>query len=164
MVDFSNESSKCVDVLIGVAYYYSCILGESKRGKDNDPIAVNSHFDWIICGHYENSIVSTNLNSVHIFRANTEDLNDYDFKKLFNSENHGANDVIDDVYFSFKNKLNFNGNRYETKLPFKEHSDIMPNNYHQAQCRLKGLKRSFDKNRILLAENNDIIKEYMTKK
>ena len=147
LADFSNESSKCLDILTGVAYYYSCILGESKRGKDSDRTAVSYHFGWIICGHYENSIVSTNLNSVHMFRANTEDLNDYDFKKenifndfkkLFNLENHGANDVIDDVYFSFKNKLNFNGNRYETKLPFKEHSDIMPDNYHLAQCRLKG--------------------------
>ena len=47
-----------------------------------------------------------------MLRANTEVLNDYDFKqenifnefkKLFNSENHGSNGVIDDVYFSFKN-------------------------------------------------------------
>ena len=36
------------------------------KGKDSDPIAVNSHFGWIICGDYENSIVSTNLNSVHM--------------------------------------------------------------------------------------------------
>ena len=57
--------------------------------------------------------------------ANTEVLNDYnfkkenifnDFKKLFNLENHGANDVIDDVYFSFKNELKFTGNRYETNF------------------------------------------------
>ena len=73
-----------------------------------------------------------------MLRANTEVLNDYDFKqknifihfkKLFNLENHGSNDVIDDVYFSFKNELKFNGNRYETNLPFKEHSDILPDNY-----------------------------------
>ena len=82
------------------------------RGKDSDPIAINSHFGWIICGQYENSIVSSDLNSLHMLRANTEVLNDYDFKqenifnefkKLFNSENHGSNGVIDDVYFSFKN-------------------------------------------------------------
>ena len=62
--------------------------------------------------------------------TNTEVLNDYnfkketifnDFKKLFNLENHGANDVIHGVCFSFKNELKFNGNRYETKLPVKEH-------------------------------------------
>ena len=56
-----------------VDYYYSCsILGETKRVKDSDPIAVNSYLGWIICGHYENSVVSANLNSVHMLRANTE--------------------------------------------------------------------------------------------
>ena len=78
--------------------------------KDSDPSAVNSYLGWIICGHYENSVVSTNLNSVHMLRANTEVWNNYDFKqenifndfkKLFNSENHGSNEIIGDVYFSF---------------------------------------------------------------
>ena len=56
-----------------VDYYYSCsILGETKRVKDSDPIAVNSYLGWVICGHYENSVVSTNLNSVHMLPANTE--------------------------------------------------------------------------------------------
>ena len=162
LADFSNHSNKCIDVLISVDYYCSCILSETKRGEDSDSIAVNSYFGWIICGHYENSIVSTKLNRVLMLRANTEVLNDYnfkqknifnDFKKLFNSENHGSNDVIDDVYFSLKNELKFNGNRYETNLPFKEHPEILPDSYQLTQCRLKRLKRSLDKNKILLAEN-----------
>ena len=36
------------------------------KGKGSNLIAVNSHFGWIICGDYENYIVSTNLNSVHM--------------------------------------------------------------------------------------------------
>ena len=115
LADFSNESKKCIDVLTGVDYYYWCILAETKWGKDSEPIVVNSHFGWIICGHYENCIVSANLNRVHMLQANTEVLNDYDFKqenifnsfkRLFISDNHGSNGVIDDVYFSFKNELN----------------------------------------------------------
>ena len=39
----------------------SCILGETKSGKDSEPFAVNSYFNWIIAGYYENSIVSTPL-------------------------------------------------------------------------------------------------------
>ena len=82
-------------------------------------------------------------------------------KKLFNLENHGSNDVIDDVYLSFKNELKFNGNRYETKLPFKEHLEILPDNYQLTQCCLKRLKRSLNKNKILLAGYNNIIREYI---
>ena len=107
-----------------------------------------------------------------MLRANTEVLNDYDFKqenifndfkKPFDPENHGSNGVIDYVYFSFKKELEFNGNRYETKISFKEHSEILPDDYQLTQCCLKGLKRSLDKNKILSAEYNNIniIKEYI---
>ena len=57
LADFSSESNKCIDFGL-LLNYYSCILGETKVVKDIEPFAVNSHFDWIICGHYENYIVS----------------------------------------------------------------------------------------------------------
>ena len=33
LTDFLNESNNCIDVLIGIDYYYSCILGETKRER-----------------------------------------------------------------------------------------------------------------------------------
>ena len=39
--------------------------------------------------------------------------------------------------------------------------EILPDNYQLTQCRLKRLKRSLDKNKILLAEYNNIIREYI---
>ena len=46
----SPGTTKCIDVLIGVDFYYCCITGEVKRGKDFEPIAINSCFGWILCG------------------------------------------------------------------------------------------------------------------
>ena len=52
---------------MGVHYYYSCFTGEVKRGKDYEPLAINSCFGWIVCGYYEQPSVSTNfVNSIHI--------------------------------------------------------------------------------------------------
>ena len=53
LADSSPDTTKCIDVLIGVDYYYSCITGEVKRGKDYKPIAINSCFSWIVCDYYE---------------------------------------------------------------------------------------------------------------
>ena len=93
LADSSPETTKCIDVLMGVDYYYSCITGEVKRGKDYEPLAV--------CGYYEQP-------SEHMLRTNTELLskleeiksknafND-DLKKLFHAENY-EEEINDDVY------------------------------------------------------------------
>ena len=75
LADSSRETTKCIDVLMGVHYYYSCIPGEVKRRKDYEPLAINSFFGWI-AGYYEQPSVSTNFaNSAHMLRTNTELLN-----------------------------------------------------------------------------------------
>ena len=67
LADSSPETTKCIDVLKGVDYHYSCITGEVKRRKHYEPLAINSCFGWIVCGYYEQPSVSTNfLNSVHM--------------------------------------------------------------------------------------------------
>ena len=92
-----------------VDYYYSCITGEVKTGKDYEPIAINSCFGWIVCGYYEQPYVSTNfVNSAHMLRTNTELLNKFeeiksentfndDLKKLFHAENY-VEEINDDVF------------------------------------------------------------------
>ena len=94
----SPETTKCIDVLMDVDYYYSCITGEVKRGKDYEPIAINSCFGWIVCGCYEQPYVSTNFVN-HMLRTNNELLKNFeeikskntfndDLKKLFHTENY----------------------------------------------------------------------------
>ena len=69
MAHSSPETTKYIDVLVGVDYY-SCITGEVKRGKDYEPLAINSCFGWIVCGYHEQPSVSTNfVNSAHMLRT-----------------------------------------------------------------------------------------------
>ena len=59
LADSSPETTEYVDVSMGVDYYYSCITGVVKRGKNYEPLATNLCFGWIVCGYYEQPSVST---------------------------------------------------------------------------------------------------------
>ena len=100
LADSSPETTKCIDVLMGVDYY-SCITGEVKRGEDYEPLPITSHCGWIVCGYYNKQpSVSTNfVNSAHMLCTNTELLNKFveiklentfndDLKKHFHAENY----------------------------------------------------------------------------
>ena len=93
-----------------------------------------------------------------MLRTNTELLNKFeeiksentfndDLKKLFHAENY-AEEINDDVYLSFKKNLRFDNTkeRYETRLPFKDYSEILPDNYNLAKHRLSSLKNRLSKN------------------
>ena len=92
LADSSRETTKCIDVLMGVDYYYSCITAEVKRGKDYEPLPITSCCGWIVCGYYnKQTSVSTNfVNSAHMLCTNTELLNTFndDLKKHFHAENY----------------------------------------------------------------------------
>ena len=101
LADSSPETTKCIDVLMGVDYYYSCITAEVKRGKDYEPLPITSCCGWIVCGYYnKQTSVSTNfVNSAHMLCTNTELLNKFveiklentfndDLKKHFHAENY----------------------------------------------------------------------------
>ena len=99
LADSSTETTKCIDVLMGLDYYYSCITGEVKRGKDYEPLPITSCCGWIVCGYYNKPSVSANfVNSAHMLCTNTELLNKFveiklentfndDLKKHFHAEN-----------------------------------------------------------------------------
>ena len=71
-------------MLIGLDYYYAFITGESIPGKKTEPITLKSIFDWIFCGFFKNpDEINTNLNITHIYRVNTNILENYKGDKCF---------------------------------------------------------------------------------
>ena len=55
----------------------------------------------------------------------------------------------------------FENNRYCLTLPFKNHSEVLPDNFNVARSRLISLKRKLNSNPTLLHEYNQIIKNYL---
>ena len=78
LADCSKNSVKKVDMLIDLDNYYTFIISENIRGKQSQPIALKSIFDWIICGYFKNpDEVNTNLNITHMYLVNTDVLENY---------------------------------------------------------------------------------------
>ena len=67
LADTSKDKNKEIDILIGADYYYRFIYG-----KQNEPIALESVFGWILTGYYKCLSSSSNFISPHLLRFNTE--------------------------------------------------------------------------------------------
>ena len=67
-------NSKDFNVLIG--NYFSFITGEIKRGNNGEPLAINTHCGWIVCGkipsdEHDNTITIHTQVQIHVLRADT---------------------------------------------------------------------------------------------
>ena len=81
-----------------------------------------------------NRLDCTNTELLNKFEEiKTENVFNNDLKKLFNTENY-EEEINDDVYLSFKRNLHFDNKkgRYEIRLPFKDYSEILPDNNNLA--------------------------------
>ena len=125
-------------MLIGLDYYYTFITGESIRGKQSEPIALKSTFGWIICRYFKNpDKVNTNLNITHMYRVNTNVLENYkdDTEMFQNILSNKCTEVEEchktDVLNDFEKLLGFDeGNRrYKVKLLFNAEYDFLPDNF-----------------------------------
>ena len=56
----------------------------------------------------------------------------------------------------------FNGSGYEVKLPFRPHTDFIPDNYVVAEKRLTSLREQLTKDSNLLFEYDRIISDYLS--
>ena len=65
------------------------------------------------------------------------------------------------VFTEFRKCLAFENNRYCVNLPFKNHSEVLPDNFNAARSRLISLKRKLNSNPTLLHEYDQIIKDYL---
>ena len=69
-------------------------------------------------------------------------------------------DTENDCVKTFKEKLIFNGSRYEVKLLFRPHTGFIPDNYVVVEKRLTLLREQLTKDSHLLFEYVQIINDY----
>ena len=71
-------------------------------------------------------------------------------------------DTESDCVKTFKENLIFNGSGYEVKLPFRPHTDFIPDNYVVAEKRLTSLREQLTKDSNWLSEYDRIISDYLS--
>ena len=141
----SNETYVKVDILIGLDYYYNFMTGNIIKGKTNELIALESTLGWIISGPYSciNSTNVYNVNSHFLFtppsnsRYNVfENETDHKLSTIWDIESVGVNTKELEIYQNFENDVEFTGERYSVKLPFKPMTELVPDNFVTSKKRL----------------------------
>ena len=105
------------------------MTGNMIRGKPNEPIALEWAFGWIISDFYS-SISSTNVYIISNRRYNVfENKTDHKLPTIWDIESVGVNSKELEIYQNFENDLEFTGERYSVKLPFKSMTELVPGNF-----------------------------------
>ena len=109
----------------------------------------------------------------HMYYVEDHFINDYKEKKcvyqdelkgqltrFWETESVSLNDCVEDdkLMKRFNDELIFNGARYCVKPPFREHHEILPDNFQNSKARLVQLLNKL--NPDLLANYDEIIKIY----
>uniref|UniRef100_A0A5S6QJA6 DUF1758 domain-containing protein n=1 Tax=Trichuris muris TaxID=70415 RepID=A0A5S6QJA6_TRIMR len=127
-----------VDVLIGLDHYYEFVGPEHRRGRKNEPIAIQSVFGWIVCGKMHNA----NNHAAVLLHVAVEEPVDTLLKKFWQLDAIGVAENVDssgssaELINNFEKSVSFNGERYSVKLPWKVTADL-PNNFEYARKRLE---------------------------
>ena len=70
LADPFDGDCKKIDILIGLDLHFKFMTGNIHRGNENESMALESCFGWVVCGYYE-SPFSTTTNSFTNLRLNT---------------------------------------------------------------------------------------------
>ena len=157
-----------IDLVIGVDQYWSFFGNTLIRNEHGGPIAMGSKLGFVLSSPVlspENCTSSTNLLvSTHSMKIQSEFINENVklsemVDKFWNLESLGISPTEASIYETFTADIKFQDQRYQVKLPFKEHHDDLKDHYNIAKARLKGQFHKFKNNKKLLLECDTIFKE-----
>ena len=168
LADFGGDGSgeSMVGILVGVDLYHSFISGKIVKGLYG-PVASESVLGWILSGPVTsgNSFSTQFCFETHSMRSDLrgfgEEVDELrnDLTRFWTAETIGDGDEC--VVHQFEKDIVHNGDRYVTKLPFKQDHDLLPDNFKVSEARLRNLtKRLKDKN--LVKDYDAIFKEYQS--
>ena len=112
LADTSKDKNKKINILIGADYYCGFIYGNVIWGKQNEPIASESVFGWILTGCYKCFSSSNNFISTHLLWFNTEvcdviNGSKQNIKNIFEDIYNPKSKVQSDYLETFKRTLNY---------------------------------------------------------
>lgn len=155
LADPKFNISRLVDLLLGAEVYSKIMLGRILRGKEDQPIAQQSHFGWLLCGtmtpHYNCNVILRNTDDLLKFWEH-EDINQ---KIEMSSEDHECLQ-----YFRETTRRLENG-RYKVRLPFKpEMKEKLGETKPQALVQFRNPERKLKKNHELKTDYTKFLDEY----
>ena len=172
-----NVQDLSVDILLGCDVMWKIMTGEIIKGNcEESPVAIGTHFGWVLSGPIENIQgglqTSVNLVMTSALRTDTKPIivDYYDsvsqadgiiekrVDDLFNLEAIGISE-IDSVHETFTKDIKFVDGHYSVRLPWREHHDILPDNYELSANRLSSTLKRLRKDQPLFLEYDRVIQE-----
>ena len=151
-----------VDILVGIDYLHSLQDGEMIRGEPGEPVAIKTKLGWVLSGPLKgktlNSAENVNINLVIDAANGIDQPLTKEVEKMWNLESIGiceGNAVYDD----FLDNVEFTGQRYSVKLPWKMGHKTLPSNYNLSLSRLKSQVKRLKETPEILESYDGIIKE-----
>ena len=168
-------SQQNIDVLIGSDFHFDVVSEDVVRGNSS-PVALSSTFGWILCGQAsveesKDKCTATNLIiekpelmflSPFDIHSENDEVN-HALQKFWDTESLGVRDeppVSQLDGDEFLKNINFDEKegRYEVRLPWKEGQFPASNEYELCVTRLRQLHSRLKKNKELLRDYDNVIK------
>ncbi|RUA05998.1 MAG: hypothetical protein DSY43_03210 [Gammaproteobacteria bacterium] len=149
-----------VDILIGADFLWSFQRGRIIRGKPDEPVAVETELGWVLSGPLKGPPAGEGSVMSFITQVEQMPLSE-DFHRFWDLETVGVKEEQSEACESFSDSINFTGNRYSVKLPWKVGHPELPDNYNISLRRLKSQVRRLEKESELLEEYSSIIRQQL---
>ena len=151
-----------IDILIGADNLWAFQSGKVVKGKDDEPVAVDTCLGWVVSGPLKGSSENESAKVNFVSQVENQNLNNigFDINKLWDLETLGVREC-DDVHEALLDKIKFNGSKYSVKLPWKQGHEHLPTNYSNSLGRMKGQIKHLASEPKVLSEYDAIIKEQL---
>ena len=173
-IDFADTCTDCgpmqIDLLIGSDYIWNFLDGKTIRGEKSGhggPAAVSTKVGWVLSVPVENlpqeKLSGMQFLSTHDLRVDsreTEETLQKDLQQLWDLDSFGIRDQ-DTVHEAFEKNLTFKDGRYSLHLPWKEHHELLPDNFENCVARLSSQLKRLRREPEILREYNSIIQDQL---
>lgn len=160
--DFDKPSP--VDILLGADIFPHIIQGGRVCGNNNEPVALNTIFGFVLMGNVENKEFNSNFQSflcqVELQSLNNVLLKFWETENIPNRQTISPDDELCEKKYLNSVYRNSEG-RYVVTLPFKDTEPSFPNSKNLALKRFINLEQRLLKNHALYIEYNNFLKEYL---
>ena len=153
-----GRGSMRVDLLIGSDQYWDLVTGDTRRGVTG-PVALQTKFGWVLSGPTRSSPPDASAACLvtHTLYADGQSQDsqmlDARLKSFWELESFGiVQEAECSIQDDFATNIHLVDGRYEVQLPWKKNHPVLPDNYHLALKRLRGLGRRLKQDPAILRE------------
>ena len=150
-----------IDLLIGSDYMWEFMEDKTVRGEPGQPVAISTKVGWLLSGPVEaqsrEKLTSINFQSTHVLRVESESVKD-DLDKLWDFDSVGIRERAS-VQEEFEQNVNFKDGRYFVNLPWREHHELLPDNYENCVVRLNSTVKRLRKQPKVFRGYNSVIED-----